>query len=209
MRPAFHTATVIAPEHRPITFADLFNALKRIAPHARVGTWDEPDLPVPPADDPGIEMLMLDGQQLAVFAIDQPTPAHHFEIGQLVNIHMRDPIAVCRGHRGHVRVMRTKEPHTRAEALMLSRAVTLVACAVAEFVSALAIHWSDADHIVPPSIVNVEKLAAPMEQAPQKGMAPELWARLLIHAAPGNYESSQPLKTIASSLNRVGCPLLV
>jgi hypothetical protein len=128
--PAFHATTVIAPQYRAVRLSKLF---------------EEPNLAAPPADDPGLEMMTLKGQRLAVFVFDQPSPAQRFQIGRLA--------AVCRGHRSHINVMRTRAPQSRAEAAALSRAVTLTAMAVARLVNAIAVTWTDADHIVPPSIL--------------------------------------------------------
>ena len=78
--------------------------------------------------------------------------------------------------------MRTAVPQTRAEAFALSRAVTLIARAVAEVAAGLAVKWEDADYIVPPSLIDegLAKLAVP------GGTAPNLWARLLVHPGPAN-----------------------
>src|SRR5262245_11104666 len=129
LRPAFHSATVIAQQYRPIRFSEVFGTLKQISRFAKVGTWSSPDLAAPPADDPGVEMIAVEGQRLAVFVFDQPAPAQTFQIGMLANMYMRDPAAACRGHRSYINVMRTGAPQSRAEAVALSRAVTLVAMA--------------------------------------------------------------------------------
>jgi hypothetical protein len=180
LRLAFHNATVIVPIYKPLTFSQLFAALKRIAPSVQMGTWASPNLSVPPADDPGVEMISVEGHGLAVFVFDKPAPTETFQIGPLANVFMRDPAEQCRGHRCHVKIMRTSAPESRAEALSLSRAVTLVALAVAHVLNAIAVKWEDADHIVPPSII---EQALP-QLVPPRGIAPTLWVRLLAYRGP-------------------------
>jgi hypothetical protein len=179
-RPALHMATVVAPQYLKISFGELFHAIKQLVPSAKIGAWNHPELSAPPEADPGVEMIMVDGQRLAIFSIDRPLPTEFFQNGPLPNIFMRDPVAACSGQRSYIDIRRTAAPKSRVEALALSRAVTLVARAVAAVVSGLAIKWVDADHIVPPQVIDQDlaKLAQPA------GTAPHLWSRLLITAGP-------------------------
>ena len=200
LRPAFHSATIIAPRYKGVTFAELFHAIKRISPSAQVGTWTNPNLTTPPADDPDVTMLLFDDHRLAVFALDAPAPPTFFQIGMLPNIFMRDPALVGRGHLSHVNVMRTKPPQSPAEALALSRAVTIVALAAATLVDGLAIKWTDADHIVPPSLI---RDALP-KLSPPGGIAPTLWARLLVHAGQPTPEGAKTLVVGTVGLHAFG-----
>jgi len=195
LRPAFHSATVVAPQFHPLTFSQLFKALRRIAPSVKIGTWAEPNLSTPPADDPGVEMIVVEGHILAVFAFDKPAPPDTFQIGPLANIFMRDPAERCRDHKCHVKVMRTKAPQNRADAVALSRAVTLVALAVAHVLNAIAVKWDDADHIVPPSLIEG---TLPM-LIPPRGITPTLWVRLLAYRGP-----EQPTGAVTLAVGTVG-----
>jgi hypothetical protein len=195
LRLAFHNATVIAPEYRPLTFSELFGAVKGIAPSVQIGTWASPNLSSQPPDDPGVEMIVVEGHSLAVFAFDKPAPPETFRIGRLANIFMRDPALQCLGHKCHVNIMRTKAPQSRAEAVALSRAVTLVALAVAHVLDAIAVKWDDADHIVRPSII---EQALPM-LVPPRGITPTLWARLLAYRGP-----KQPTGVVTLVVGTVG-----
>jgi hypothetical protein len=96
--------------------------------------------------------------------------------------------------------MRTKAPRSWAEALALSRAVTLVALAAATVVNGSAVKWTDADHIVPPSLIDeiLPKLAPP------GGIAPTLWARLLVHAGPPTPQGAKTLVVGTVGLHAFG-----
>lgn len=153
-RPAVCSAWVFAPRFKPLTFRNVFEAGKAVLPQMQIGTLREPDMKMPPAIDPGIGLLSINGEGLGVVEIDLPAPIDSFDIGPLRNLQMPDPQAVCHGHQAHYRVIAGRTPRDREDAKELASAVTLLARAIAWATEAKAIKWIDADHFVPPALID-------------------------------------------------------
>ncbi|MEQ1697586.1 MAG: DUF4261 domain-containing protein [Hyphomicrobiaceae bacterium] len=179
--PPQFTAMILCERHVAVSFNDLAAALKRIAPAAVLGDWSCPI--TTPADGFGTELLSLDGQQMAVLAVDAPAPAISLDFGPLPNLLWPDPSKEMAKHRAHVMIVAPGEPANRAEAIVKARAVTLVAAGYAALVRTIGVVWVDAGNLVPPAVFTklTEQIGAP------DGIAVPFWVR--VKFAPTSVQS--------------------
>jgi len=169
---AQYTAMLLLEQPHAVGYAALAKEVARIAPTARLGDWSGP------IDDPtkaaGIEMLSLDGQQMAVLAVDAPAPAMALDFGPIPNLLWPDPSKEIAKQRAHAMIVSPGEPNGRADAIAKARAVTIVAAAYAALARTIGVVWVDAGNLIPPAVFKnaTEKIGAPA------GIAVPLWVRV-------------------------------
>ena len=150
-KPQF-SATVICSRHTEIRLTQLIAALRTIAPSSVMGDWTGP-FSTPPADALGTGMISIDGIPLSLLEVNQPLPPEFFDTGSIPNHLMPNPLQQLRNHRAHVYVTPAKLPEGRGAAIATARAVTLLIWAVAVVTQAEAFKWTDANNIVPVSLL--------------------------------------------------------
>ena len=166
------TAMLLLEQPLAVTYAALAKEVARIAPTARLGDWSGP------IDDPskatGIEMLSLDGQQMAVLAVDAPAPAIALDFGPIPNLLWPDPSKAIAKHRAHVMIVSPGEPKDRTDAVAKARAVTIIAAAYAALAKTIGVVWVDAANLVSPGAFSnaAEKVGVP------GGLAVPFWVRV-------------------------------
>jgi hypothetical protein len=140
------TAALLLEKPVNPSFGQLQAELKRVAPNAVLEGWDGP---IDPAEDPGIEMLSLDGVKLSVLVVDTPAPAGVLQSGPFANPLWPNAEKEAARHKAHIVVIGLEDPIDREAAHAKARAVTVVAAALARIVPAIGVTWADGANLVP------------------------------------------------------------
>lgn len=200
--PAQFTAMLLIERHHAVTYAALAKEVALIAPSARLGDWSGPI--IDPSKASGIDMLSLDGQQMAVLAVDAPAPAIALDFGPLPNLLWPDPSSEIARHRAHVMIVSPGDATSRADAVAKARAVTIVAAAYAAIVRTIGVVWVDAANLLPPEIFarSVEKIGMP------GGTAVPFWVRVQHARVDGAGERRNAIVAGTLGLAALGHPEL-
>jgi Domain of unknown function (DUF4261) len=129
-----------------LSFSQLQEELKRLAPDAVLGDWTGPI--TDPAAGAGIEMLSLNGEKLSVLVVDAPAPAAILQPGPFPNSLRPNAEKEAAQHKARILVIGLEEPVDREAALAKARTVTLVAAAIARLVPAIGVDWSDGANLM-------------------------------------------------------------
>jgi len=140
------TAALLLEKPVNPSFGQLRAELKRVAPNAVLEGWDGP---IDPAEDPGIEMLSLDGVKLSVLVVDTPAPAGVLQSGPFANPLWPNAEKEAARHKAHIVVVGLEDPIDREAAHAKARAVTVTAAALARIVPAIGVTWVDGANLVP------------------------------------------------------------
>ncbi len=145
VKPQF-TAILLLEKLAKLSFNELQQELKRLAPDAVLGDWTGPV--TDPAADLGIEMLSLNDEKLSVLVIDAPAPAAILQPGPFPNSLWPNAEKEAAHHNAHILVVGLENPVDQETKLAKARAVTLVTTAIARLVPAVGVEWSDSANLV-------------------------------------------------------------
>ncbi len=145
IKPQF-TAMLLLEKQTKLSFRQLQEQLKRLAPDAVLGDWTGPITDA--AADPGIEMLSLNGEKLSVLVVDAPAPLAILQPGLFPNLLWPNAERETAHHEAHIRVIGLEDPVDRDTALAKARTVTLVAAAIARLVPAIGVDWVDGANLM-------------------------------------------------------------
>lgn len=145
-KPQF-TATILLRERVNLSFRQLQEELRRIAPDEVLGDWEGPV--ADPDSVPGIEMLTLNDQVLAALIVDAPANPAILQPGPFRNPLWPNAEQEAAEHKAHILIMGLKDPPTDREGrLAKARAVTWVTAAIAQLVPVVGVSWADAANLV-------------------------------------------------------------
>ncbi|MGJ4999507.1 DUF4261 domain-containing protein [Bradyrhizobium sp. HKCCYLS3077] len=145
VQPQF-TATLILERHVTLSFRQLQDEIKRLAPDQDLGDWTGPI--ADPGADLGVEMLTLGDEKLSVLVVDAPAPAAILRPGPFPTFLWPNAEQEAEHHKAHIIVLGLENPIDRTAALAKARAVTLVTVAIARLVPALGVSWADSANLV-------------------------------------------------------------
>ncbi|MGJ4949103.1 DUF4261 domain-containing protein [Bradyrhizobium sp. HKCCYLS20291] len=144
-KPQF-TATILLRDHVNVSFRQLQDELRRIAPDEVLGDWQ--GAVADPESVPGIEMLTLNDQVLSAILVDAPANQAILQPGPFRNPLWPNAEQEAAEHKAHILVMGLEDPPDREGLLAKARAVTWVTAAIARIVPIVGVSWADAANLV-------------------------------------------------------------
>jgi len=185
-RPQF-TAALLLKQSAGLSFAQIRTVLKRIAPQAQLGDWGGPVTGL--GDDPGIEMMSLNGERMSVLVIDGPAPASMWQMGPFPNPLWPNAEKEAAEHKAHILIVAPEDPVDREAALAKARAVTLLAAVIARLVPAIGAIWVDGANLV-----KAEAFIGMTDKLGQPGAnAVPFWVRVAFAKGPSASQGGQTL----------------
>ncbi len=174
-----HGAIVVYPAYAEIKLTQLFDALLRLAPDAKLGDWAGP-YKVRPSDDIGTNMLSIDGVRLSMLNADAALPPAFYDPGPCGNSFIPDAMRRLSANRAHVLVIPTAKPAGLLETVETARAVTLLTWAIVAVTKAPAFRWTDSLNVVPARVFD----ACASDLTPRGGLGIPIWIRILADLGP-------------------------
>ena len=174
---ATFAAAVVYRSYSPMTLAQLWHSIKRVAPQVEVGDWTGPIVTVP-HDDREASTVSIDGVKLAIVNQDMRLPPDFFDPGPIQNFMFPNPEAVLAGQTGHALIIPAEAPQSTAAAVRTARSVSLLILAIAGLKQAQAFKWMDANLLVPMDALHQQSASL----VAAHGSAVPAWIRVLAGA---------------------------